>query len=122
MGEVATVYISRTPPVATRPGRPCQPRSWGVRAGQVAGRSWHVAGTARAAGGDSGGSAFTYPNGSDTLAAGIVIGATAQPGTTSDPCIKSTAYDCAFFYMPIGRVKDLEPYQIRTTAGYVSPT
>jgi hypothetical protein len=75
-----------------------------------------------AAGGDSGGSAFTYPNGSDTLAAGIVIGATAQPGTTSDPCIKSTAYDCAFFYMPIGRVKDLEPYQIRTTAGYVSPT
>jgi V8-like Glu-specific endopeptidase len=80
--------------------------------------------TVTAFSGDSGAPIFSWPDsGYNITAFGIMKAAEGftNPDGTASPCVNGQGYDCGYFYMPIDRVNDREPFQIHTTAGLVVP-
>jgi hypothetical protein len=73
--------------------------------------------------GDSGGPTFTAPDTTNRVrAAGIIKSAEAHSTSSGpQPCVTNTAYDCGYYYMPIDRINDVLPMQIKTETGTVSP-
>ena len=69
--------------------------------------------------GDSGGPVFTPPNASGYIRpAGSISGGTT---TGTAPCDTSARSDCVMYYMPIDRINDQYPMQIRTMTGTLNP-
>lgn len=69
--------------------------------------------------GDSGGPVFTYPTANGTVRpAGLVVGANAD-GTS--PCDTTVFDSCELYYMPIDRINDQQPMQIKTSTGTLNP-
>lgn len=70
--------------------------------------------------GDSGGPVFTPPAADGTVKpAGLVSSATQVNETT--PCDTAARSDCLLYYMPIERLKDQQPMQIKTMTGTLNP-
>lgn len=69
--------------------------------------------------GDSGGPVFTKPASDGTIIpAGLVSGANAA---SSGPCDTNVYTTCTMYYMPIDRINDQQPMQIKTMTGSYSP-
>jgi hypothetical protein len=70
--------------------------------------------------GDSGGSVFLPPVNGAIRAAGLVSGSNAPSAST--PC-DTAVYggSCEFYYMPIDRINDAQPMQVKTLSGTWNP-
>lgn len=70
--------------------------------------------------GDSGGSVFTPPVNGAIRAAGLVSGTNGPSAST--PC-DTAVYGgaCELYYMPIDRINDAQPMQVKTLSGSISP-
>jgi hypothetical protein len=69
--------------------------------------------------GDSGGPVFTSPASDGTIKpAGLVSSAN---GPSSGPCDTNLRDDCLLYYMPIDRINDSQPMQIKTMTGTLNP-
>lgn len=70
-----------------------------------------------AAGGDSGAPVFTYPNGTQIRAAGILKSVSAN--AAGGACQNSTS--CYMVYMPLSYAAEVEPFTVNTSIGFRTP-
>lgn len=70
--------------------------------------------------GDSGGPVFTPPASDGTvMPAGLVSSSNGPAG--GGPCDNAVYSGCLMYYMPIDRINDLQPMQIKTMTGTLNP-
>lgn len=69
--------------------------------------------------GDSGGAVFSAPDANSRIhAAGIMKAAELLNG---GPCYRGSGYDCGYVFMPIDRVNDVYPMQLKIEGGTINP-
>lgn len=71
-------------------------------------------------GGDSGGPVFREEPDGTIIPAGTLSGV--HPGVNGGPCDTNVVTDCYITYMPIDRINDQQPMQIKTNGGTVNPS
>lgn len=70
--------------------------------------------------GDSGGPVFTPPASDGTVMPAGLVSSVNGP-TSGGPCDNNVYSGCLLYYMPIDRINDLQPMQIKTMTGTLNP-